>query len=136
MFEKIEDFIKVLSKFETEIARRAKILLLMNKKIDYDIKLDYISYYDYMHLNRNNVSVYFMEDSFYSPDRHSQDISFKEIDCSNEEFDSYVKHMIILKEQELEDAKRKKEELKKSKTDKKLENKIKQFEKLKLELGR
>ncbi len=131
----IKQTINGIIAFELFFAKRAKRLLEITEKLEYDVKFNRVIYDGY-ELFENNITVKFTEKTHHEPKSYYQDIKLEELSYTDEEFDSYVKHLMILKEQELEDSKRKKEELKKSKTDKKIENKIKQFEKLKLELGR
>ncbi len=121
--------------FELFFAKRARRLLEINKKLEYDVKFSKIIYDDYKNFE-NIIGVKFVEDTFHEPEYYYQDITLEELSYTDKEFDDYINNIIESKKEQANELKKKQKKEKLKKEEEKLQRKIKQFEKLKLELGK
>ena len=84
----------------------------------------------------NIIEVKFVENTFHEPEYYCQDITLEELSYTDEEFDDYINNIIESKKEKANELKKKQKEEKIKKEENKLQRKLKQFEKLKLELGK
>ncbi len=107
----------------------------INRKLEYDVKFSKIIYDGYKNFE-NIIEVKFVEKTFHEPEYYCQDITLEELSYTDEEFDDYINNIIESKKEKANELKKKQKEEKIKKEEDKLQRKLKQFEKLKLELGK